>query len=425
LKKIGNGAFESATSLSSITIPASVQSIGQFAFYYAQSLETVSISQGSQLTSIGASAFSRVPALTSITIPASVTTIGISAFAVSAALMEVNFLGNTPTVGSNAFSRVASGAKAKIGYSATGFGDTGDLWNGLLVEANLVFDGDYVCTTGELRSQNDTSAAYTVINYVVTDGWDCGGAVVITEGVTSIGSSAFDKYYDAQTITSITIPATVTSLQETAFWGQELLSEVNFVGNAPSSVGIEVFQNVAAGAKAYITASATGFGTGTTWNGLVIDRAASVSAPVTNSPTTSSPVTNSPTTNTPVANTPTTSTPDTTTPVTTVPTTFAVTSYEVRFAAGSSVITQAHNNLIKKIVSKSGKSATFTVTGVAAKVVGVADSLAKVMAKARAEKIKTYLMKLGVRKSNILTKIKIVNSGVTPKTSILAKRAKP
>jgi hypothetical protein len=47
------------------------------------------------------------------------------------------------------------------------------------------------------------------------------------------------------------------------------------------------------------------------------------------------------------------------------------------------------------------------------------------MAKARAEKIKAYLMKLGVKKSNILTKIKIVNSGVTPKTNILAKQAKP
>jgi hypothetical protein len=337
LKKIGNGAFDSATSLSSISIPASVQSIGQFAFYYAQSLETVSISQGSQLTSIGASAFSRVPALTSITIPASVTTIGMSAFAVSAALMEVNFLGNAPTVGSNAFSRVASGAAAKISSSATGFGDTGDLWNGLLVEANLVVDGDYVCTTGELRPQNDTSATYTVVNYVVTDGYHCEDAVVVTEGVTSIGSSAFEY---AQTITSITIPATVTSLQDYAFYNQVLLSEVNFVGNAPSSVGSEVFYNVAAGAKAHITASATGFGSETTWNGLVIDRAVSVSAPVTNSPATSAPVTNSPTTSTPVTNTPTPSTQ-----VINAPTTFAVTSYEVRFAAGSSVITQAHNTV--------------------------------------------------------------------------------
>jgi hypothetical protein len=416
----------------SVVIPAGIKEIGGYAF---NSSGITSISLPAGLKKIGSFAFASATSLSSVTIPASLTTIAPGAFAGSAALIDVNFLGNAPTVGLNAFSRVASGAKAKISSSATGFGNTGDLWSGLLVEANpVVVDGDYVCSTGELRSQNDTSAAYTVINFVVTDGKDCEGAVVITEGVTSIRESAFDKYYGAQTITSITIPATVTSLQSLAFSDQELLSEVNFVGNAPGSVVGDAFYNVAAGAKAYITASATGFGSETTWNGLVIDRAASVSAPVTNSPTTSSPVTNSPTsstpvtntptTSTPVTNTPTTSTPDTTTPVTTVPITFAVTSYEVRFAAGSSVLTQAHKTAIKKIVSKSGKMATFTVIGVAAKVVGVPDSLARLMAKARAEKIRAYFMNLGVKKSAISIKVKIVDSGVAPKTNVLAKQVK-
>jgi outer membrane protein OmpA-like peptidoglycan-associated protein len=88
---------------------------------------------------------------------------------------------------------------------------------------------------------------------------------------------------------------------------------------------------------------------------------------------------------------------------------------------GSSVISQTGKTAIKKFVSKSGKDAKYTVTGVATKVAGVSDSRVKGLAKARAEKVKAYLIKLGVKKSNISIKVKIVESGITPKTAILAK----
>jgi outer membrane protein OmpA-like peptidoglycan-associated protein len=51
----------------------------------------------------------------------------------------------------------------------------------------------------------------------------------------------------------------------------------------------------------------------------------------------------------------------------------------------------------------------------------VPDSYVKGLAKARAEKVKAYLVKLGVKKSSISVKVKIVASGITPKTEILAK----
>ncbi|MDA9072647.1 leucine-rich repeat domain-containing protein, partial [bacterium] len=63
-------AFFGATSLTSITIPASVESIGNNAFYLASALNTVTFKTGSQLTSIGERAFQSASSLTSITIPA-------------------------------------------------------------------------------------------------------------------------------------------------------------------------------------------------------------------------------------------------------------------------------------------------------------------------------------------------------------------
>ena len=99
----------------------------------------------------------------------------------------------------------------------------------------------------------------------------------------------------------------------------------------------------------------------------------------------------------------------------------AISTAVAKFSAGSSTISQTGKSAIKKIVSKAGKDGTYTVTGVAGKVAGVTDAKVKALAKARAEKVKTYLIKLGVKKSKISIKIKILSPGITPKTKILAK----
>jgi hypothetical protein len=87
---IGEYAFGGPSSLTSITIPASITSIGDVAFQGATSLTSVTFEAGSQLTSIGSAAFSS-PSLTSITIPSSVTSIGDSAFNGASALASITF----------------------------------------------------------------------------------------------------------------------------------------------------------------------------------------------------------------------------------------------------------------------------------------------------------------------------------------------
>ena len=82
---IGNSAFEQCASLISIDIPANVETIGTAVFWGCSSLATVTFENGSQLKTIGggsysSGAFSDCTALTSIEIPASVETIKASAF---------------------------------------------------------------------------------------------------------------------------------------------------------------------------------------------------------------------------------------------------------------------------------------------------------------------------------------------------------
>ena len=75
---IADNSFFYKDSLTSITIPDSVTSIGNQAFSYCKSLTSITIPDS--VTSIGDNAFYGCSSLTSITIPNSITNIGKSAF---------------------------------------------------------------------------------------------------------------------------------------------------------------------------------------------------------------------------------------------------------------------------------------------------------------------------------------------------------
>jgi hypothetical protein len=240
---IGDLAFAYSV-LTSITIPSSVTSIGVAAFWNSSSLTSATFSSGvtsippmmfesataltsvtipSSVTNIGSTAFG-LTALTSVTIPASVTSISSMAFYGASALGSVYFLGNAPSVEDQVFLNTSSGAKAYIKSGATGFGSAGANWNGLTV-TNVAADGTYLCTSGRASSATPN---FRITNFEVSQGSSCSGAVVIPDGVTSIGSAAFQ----GSSISSIAIPSSVTSIGDSAFNATRSLASVTI----PSSV---------------------------------------------------------------------------------------------------------------------------------------------------------------------------------------------
>ena len=124
---IGKMAFfrtGNSSSLTSITIPDSVTSIGDEAFKLCTGLTSITIPDS--VTSIGDEAFSLCTRLTSITIGNGVTSIGRDAFTVCANLKAITFLGDAPKVTGTIFSnpcRVTIYRKPE----AKGWGDT---WGG-------------------------------------------------------------------------------------------------------------------------------------------------------------------------------------------------------------------------------------------------------------------------------------------------------
>ena len=88
---IGDGAFDDCNNLSSIEMPSSVTSIGNYAFYSCERITSIEIP--SSVTRIGRGAFSRCERLTSIEILSSVTSIEIDAFNGCESLTSITYKG--------------------------------------------------------------------------------------------------------------------------------------------------------------------------------------------------------------------------------------------------------------------------------------------------------------------------------------------
>lgn len=94
----------------------------------------------------------------------------------------------------------------------------------------------------------------------------------------------------------------------------------------------------------------------------------------------------------------------------------------VIFVYSSSKLSASILKTLKTTVKQGGKGSYYTIVAAAGQVKGVPTKSVKTLATVRGDKIKAYLVKLGVNKSHITIQIKVFKIGQTPKTRILTKQ---
>lgn len=283
---IGDSAFESfptPTNVSSVFIPATVRSIGDSAFSYCNALTTVTFAEGSQLKSIGLAAFygteQLYPKFKEIKIPDSVDTIGSGAFFYCqnleritlpsalqtlssvtfygcAALSEVTFPASLKTIESSVFDGCRNLSEVKLPASLTAIQSSvfhrcsaktvfydGSLeqWNHITADndvlgyscPSLVMD-DYTAQFIPVEDDPDhpfpgpPPKTVTITKYTGTESTVILPSTISSWPVTKVGEDALK---DNTTITSVTIPDSVTEIGANAFAGCTNLTSVNYEGD--------------------------------------------------------------------------------------------------------------------------------------------------------------------------------------------------
>ena len=248
VKVIGDWAFGGCESLTNINIPNSVTTIGNSAFLDCVSLTNINIPNS--VTTIGDSTFDLCESLTNINIPNSVTTIGKGAFRGCKSLTSINIPNSVTTIGNSAFDGCRSLTSITIPSSiVTIIGNPFYGWHGILNNESKAF----IYEDHVLFNKNKTiliayrakGTNYTIPNSVRTIGdsafWGCDSltSINIPNSVRTIGNWGFGV---CTSLTNINILNSVTTIGDSAFERCKSLTSIN-IPNSVRTIGEHAFSD--------------------------------------------------------------------------------------------------------------------------------------------------------------------------------------
>lgn len=205
VETIGNGAFYECRDLERIALPSALQTLSSVTFYNCTALSEVTFP--ASLKTIESSAFSGCRNLSEVTLPASLTAIQSSVFHLCINLKTVSYDGSLEQ-----WSRITADNDV-LGYSCPSL-VMSDYTAQFILVKNAFLD--------------PPPKTVTITKYTGTESTVILPSTINSWPVTKIGEDALK---DNTTITSVTIPASVTEIGSNAFAGCTNLTSVNYKGD--------------------------------------------------------------------------------------------------------------------------------------------------------------------------------------------------
>lgn len=242
LALIGDCAFYGLNNLQAVTFKGTSfddLSVGMYAFRNCEGLETVTLEEGSRLTTLGEGAFMGCTSLESFSVPATMTKMGASVFADCSNLSTVDFAadGKTLEFGQNAFQNCTSLTTVNLPANVS--------------KIPGVFAG---CTSLTEVNVDPASTYFTSEDGVVYDVnkteiifFPSGksGEYATPDTLTTINNGVFQN---VKNISKMTISGSVTYIGNDAFNGASI-DEIEFVGEPAGAlvIGDNAFRNASLG----------------------------------------------------------------------------------------------------------------------------------------------------------------------------------
>lgn len=274
---IGSNAFESCENLTGVTIPASVTSIGDSAFRSCSSLTSVTFAPNGSLRSIGASAFAKCN-LSTVTLPASLQSMKASAFSRNP-LLAIQVAPENETFTSLDGNLYSKDTKTLLLY-AIGKADTT-----FTVPDGVTAIGESAFSYGTSLTAIVLPESLTAIGNSAFSNCTLLEAITIPASVTSIGDSAFYKcimlssvtpaqngslrtigasaFSGCTSLTAIALPNSLTAIGTGAFTDCTKLTTVELSERSLlTSIGSQAFYNCNSLAQIYIPVGVASLGSG-------------------------------------------------------------------------------------------------------------------------------------------------------------------
>lgn len=226
--------YNNKNSIDTLVIEKGVTTIGDYAFFWCEGI-TGSLNLSEDITIIGNSAFANCTGLNSFAIPESVIKIGEQAFSGCSGLYTLTISKNVTTIGEGAFGTLSYNlSEINVDPSNPNYNSE----DGILYDKNKT--KVIQCPQGKNGSITLPESVTKIENSAF---YGCNGisSISFPEGMTTIGEAAFLCCFG---VNSFTIPSSVSTIEGMAFYWCDGISSIINLAPIPQTIESSVFSRL-------------------------------------------------------------------------------------------------------------------------------------------------------------------------------------